>query len=307
MVATLTILDPVRGLRSALWLRFRQGRRELFYLLARLLALGIRVLPSFAARWPLRGLARLAWPLRRGDRCTALRQLRLAFPDRSEAWRCWVGRTALLRMADNLVSGLRGTEEPWLSPADSRLLRDLAEEGRPTVVLMAHYGAWELAGPVLARIFPSFGAFTANPHNDRLDRWLKAERRGRGIEVFDRHRDRISAARWLRRGGTLAILADHRSAVATRPVPWFGRLAPTVVGPARLARWAGASILPVRVVGGPGHYELRLGPVLREVGEFDEDEVLVWCNERIEEWVAEDPTQWTWWHDRYGDEEDRDG
>lgn len=297
---TLTPLRTALGttLGSAWW-GVRRARRVAFYSLVRGLAALVRGVPVPVANGALRGLAAIAWWTRRGDRGLALRQLRLAFPDRSPAWHRWVARTALTRLAENLVSNVRGDEPVWTSPGGRRRLRSLRERGRPLLVVMAHYGPWELAGPALAGELPAFAALTANPHNARVDAWLRRERQQRGVEVFDRHRERHSAAKWLRRGGTLAVLVDYHSG-STQPVEWFGVPTPTVVGPARLARWAGADMVGVRVRGGPGHRELVVGPVLEEARGRDLDEILRWCNSVTEAWIREDPTHWTWWHDRFG-------
>jgi Kdo2-lipid IVA lauroyltransferase/acyltransferase len=293
-------LAPVRVSVGGVWLHIRRARRLLFYVIVRVLVAVLRGIPSSVARLPLRGLAQVAWWTRPGDRRIALRQLELAFPLRAPAWRRWVARTALSRLADNLVSNLRDDEPLWISPESADRLGSLGEQGRPVLVLMGHYGAWELVGPALASLVPPFAALTANPHNHRLDAWLRRQRLERGVQVFDRHRERLSAARWLRRGGTLALLADHRSSAVTRRIPWFGRPAPTVIGPARLARWARASIVAICVKGGPGHYELEVGPILDDAESRSEEDVLRWCNECSEAWIVADPTQWTWWHDRYG-------
>lgn len=281
---------------------WRRARRLLFYALVRLSTGTLRRLPRRVCVAGMRGLGRLAWRLLGPERRIALRQLARAFPQMTPAQRERLGRESLEALGENLVDCLRADVPVEIGPEARRRLEEVRNRRRPVVVLMGHLSAFELVGPCLVEQLSPFAAVTADPHNHRVDAWLRGQREARGVRVFDRRRERWGAARWLRRGGTLALLADHRGAVDSRPIPWFGRPAPTPTGPARLARWADAVILPVTLRRSRGRLELHVEEALPDAASRDEDDVMKWCNRRLEDWIRRSPREWTWFHDRYGEQ-----
>jgi lauroyl/myristoyl acyltransferase len=179
--------------------------------------------------------------------------------------------------------------------ADRTRLEDELRKG-PVLALMAHAGAWELVGPVLVEVTGRFAAVTADPHNPQVGGWLRREREARHVECFDRDREVASAARWLARGGCLAVLADHRPRGEFVEVDWFGHRTPTASGPARLARIAGATIVPVGIRrAGDGH-EMSCGAAFAPSGNPQADAAR--CNAALEELILASREEWTWFHER---------
>ncbi|RKZ13235.1 hypothetical protein DRQ53_00225 [bacterium] len=277
----------------------RRWRRWGFLLLVRGLVGILRRLPVAAARRILHGLARIAWCCLRTERRIAGRQIALALPELDDSARDVLWRSSLLRLADNLLDMIRA-DAPVAFAGDGRtLLRGMLDRG-PVLLLMAHAGAWELVGPAVVEVTEEFGAITADPHNAPLGAWLRRERELRQIRCFDRDREVAAAARWLARGGCLAVLADHRPRGASTIAPWFGYPAPTTTGPARLARAARATILPlgIRRVG-QGH-QIGLGEPIIPTG--DENVDAARCNGALEDLILRSPEEWTWFHDRYDED-----
>lgn len=274
----------------------RRWRRRVFYVLVRVLVGILRRLPITAARRILHDLGRVAWRLRGSERRIAQVQLGLALPELSAPRREELARVSLLRLGDNLLDMIRADALVEFPSGDRERLKALLDTG-PVLVLMAHAGAWELLGPALVQCTDAFGALTADPHNARLGSWLRREREARGIRCFDRDREVPAAARWLARGGCLAILADHLPRGARVQAPWFGRPAPTTVGPARLARVAGATILPLGIRREGDAHRIGLGTPFVPSGEAEADAAR--CNAALEELILRSPEEWTWFHDRY--------
>ncbi|HKI83039.1 MAG TPA: hypothetical protein VKA63_01785, partial [Candidatus Krumholzibacteria bacterium] len=225
--------------------RLRMARRFVFYASVRSLAWLARRSPRRLAVGFMEGLGLLAYSCRRGDREVAMRQLALAFPDWDEETRRRAARESFVCLGRNLLDSVRGEARVRIASTDEERLARIQESGDPVLVLSLHLGSWELLGRWLANRFPAMGVVTANPHNHWIDSWLARERAALGLRTFDRRREVLAAARWLRRGGSLAVLADHRSQVSSVSAPFFGRPAPTAVGPQRLARRSRARILPV--------------------------------------------------------------
>jgi KDO2-lipid IV(A) lauroyltransferase len=261
-----------------------------------MLAGALRRLPKPVGRAFLRGLAGIAWAVLRKERGIARSQLARAFPDLAPARRDAVARASLRSLGDNLLDMLRADAAVSFPAADRVKLEECLQRG-PVLALMAHAGAWELLGPVLVQATGRFAAVTAEPHNAQLGAWLRREREARHIRCFDRDREVAAAARWLAGGGCLAVLADHRPRGQAVEAPWFDYPAPTAAGPARLARIAGASILPVGIRRvGDGH-EMSCGAAFAPSGNPQADAAR--CNQALEELILASPEEWTWFHNRY--------
>lgn len=281
--------------------RFRMARRWIFYVLVRSLAELVRVLPRAWSGTLLAGLGSLAWRIRPHDRELTLRQLGYAFPELSTEQRRAMGCACFVLFGRNLADSVRAGLPVSIAPEDDRRFTRAANSGRPLLLLALHLGCWEQLGRWLALRLEKMGTVTANPHNHWVDRWLRNERSALGLRTFDRRREPLGAARWLRRGHPLAILADHRGQVESVDAEFFGYPAPTAVGPARLARRCGACILPVGITReGSGHRVLVGHEIQWSLGD-DDVTVATRCNAALEDLIRRAPTEWTWFHDRYGE------
>jgi KDO2-lipid IV(A) lauroyltransferase len=230
------------------------------------------------------------------ERRIAQMQIGFALPELTSSGRNRLAQASLLCLGDNLLDMIRAKAPVEFSGADRARLAGLLGEG-PVLVLMAHAGAWELVGPVLVQCTGAFGALIADPHNVRLGAWMRREREARGIHCFDRDHEVPAAARWLSRGGCLAVLADHRPRGARVEAPWFGRGASTTTGPARLARVAGATILPLGIRRDGDVHRIGLGRSFVPSGERGADAAR--CNAALEDLILSSPEEWTWFHNRY--------
>jgi KDO2-lipid IV(A) lauroyltransferase len=275
----------------------RRWRRWGFYALLRLFAGTLRRMPRPFGRAALRGLGRLAWMVLGAERALARENLRRALPELTESRRERLARASMLRLGENLLDMARGGVRVEFDAGHRARLTELLESG-PVLCLMAHCGAWELVGPELVQCSGGrFGAVVASPHNRWVGEWLRREREFRGIRCFDRDQEVAAAAKWLSRGGCLAVLADHRPRGARVLAPWFGYDAPTTTGPARLAAVAGATIVPLGIRRENDGHRIGLGTPFVPTGDVGRDAVR--CNEALQELILRSPEEWTWFHDRY--------
>lgn len=278
----------------------RRLRRLLFYAVVRALAAGAARVPVRMAVTGMRLLGSLAWRVLPRERATARCQVRQAFPGLTVPSQESLARRSFAEFGENLVHSLRGEGPVVIAEADRVRLENVLAEARPVLVLTAHLGPWEVLGQYLAAIAAPLGVVTANPHNARLDRWLRERRSRRGMRAFDRRRQPLAAARWLRSGRTLAVLADLRGAGASASVPWFGLDAPTLVGPGRLARRCGARILPVGIRREGARHRVLVGQEVDWEDAAGDRDLTARCNAALEDLIRRAPAQWPWFHDRYG-------
>jgi len=181
----------------------------------------------------------------------------------------------------------------------------LAGEGKGAVMVTAHYGNWELFGAAFGmRTGGRLKYLLPAQSNAGSDRYLNEVRRKLGVEPLTIGYGMRSGLRALRAGFFLGMLPDQDARKAGIHVPFFGRLASTHTGPARLAVRTGSPI----GVGwiertGRGRFRARLHAVLRpRSGAPEESEVERLTREMtavIEAAIRERPDHWYWIHRRW--------
>lgn len=178
------------------------------------------------------------------------------------------------------------------------------------IVLTAHFGSFELFAAIMtARGVPlSIVHRTAN--NPRLDRMITRWRQASGIEVIRRGEAARAVLRSLR-GGRVVVMPLDQDTRREQGVftPFFGRLACTRDGPARLAMRTGVPVVPAFMfrVGGSARHRIRVYPALELVPEGSDRaatsaaalENVQRMTAVIEAAVREAPTQWIWSHRRW--------
>ncbi len=268
-------------------------------------------------RLPLRGaqawgafVGALGFALSKRYRDVADRNLQWAFGDALDPDR----RRALVRRV--FVNFGRATlgeflKAPFLTPdalrqlvkADTYAPIDaLLARGKGLILVTAHFGNWELlarrailegyAVTVVARQGddPAFNALT-----DRL-------RANGGYEVHPRGASPRLLLQRLRQNKIVAILPDQKSDDVF--VPFFGKTAGTVAGPAVLALKTGAPIVPMFCPRLPdGTYQVVICPEINTQptgdAKADTQRIMADINLAIEEIVRRFPDQWLWLHDRW--------
>lgn len=240
-------------------------------------------------------------------RRVALENLARAFPERSESERvAWLdehyremGRIAaeygrlgrLVRAPDGEVLARIERED---------LLRSLV--GRGAVVVSGHYGNFELGAALCGRINPI--EFLVKPlSNARVDARVTRLRRDAGVGIISTRGGVKQVFKALRAGRWIAMAADQDAGRHGVFVPFFGRLASTAEGPARIALQARVPM----IVGGmrrlaDGRHVLSFSDVREPEGEPTEANVLAltaWHTAMLEARVREAPEQYFWLHRRW--------
>lgn len=240
----------------------------------------------------------------------ARRNLARAFPDKSEDER----EAIVLAMWDNL--GRTAAEFPHIASlsigSDTRIAFEGIEHieaaralGRGALYFGAHFGNWEMFGPVaLAHGIPLNLVYRA-PNNRRLD-WLFTERGNLGAEMIPK--GPLGARRMLQllhEGKAIGLLVDQKMNDGI-PVPFFGRDAMTAPAIAQFALKFGSPILPAHTIRLKGaHFRLVVEPPLVLPPAEDRHAailaVMTEINRIIEGWIREHPEQWLWVHRRWPD------
>jgi KDO2-lipid IV(A) lauroyltransferase len=172
---------------------------------------------------------------------------------------------------------------------------------RGIIMVTAHTGGWETAGPLLKRDFSLDVMIAMQTERDEEARRIQDSARTRsGIKVAHVGDDPLAVLplfSHLRRGGVLGVQIDRAPrAMQSLPVDFLGAPWRVPSGPFELARATGAPILPVftrRL--GYFQYEIRLGPLI-EVTRGSARALLVdaarSATAEMERFIREHPTHW---------------
>ena len=240
-------------------------------------------------------------------RKVARTNLALAFPERPLAEREAIlaahylemgriaaeyGRLARLALAPEgeVVTGGEGVDA----------LRELA--GRGVLMLSGHMGNFELAAAWLSRYNPV--DFLVKPlGNPAVDARIERLRRAAGVGVISTRGGVKQVFRALRAGHWIAVAADQDAGRHGVFVPFFGRLASTAEGAARIALQTGTPMtLGTMRRQHDGRHLLMFDPPRQSQGLTDEaavTELTAWHTALLERRVRETPEQYFWLHRRW--------
>ncbi len=274
------------------------------------LALGIvwllRLLPLSLLAPIGQALGMLLYLLARERRFVTLTNLRLCFPDLSEAQRARIARAHFRCMGRVLIEQSIAW---WSSPR--RLLRMVRVEDQqhldralsaPVIVLGMHFVGLELGA---IRLSKDYGMIDLYSHQKDpvFDAVLLKGRSRFGRSLFLSRQDGIRAVvRAMKDGWSLFYLPDMDLGPKDSIfVPFFGVPAATVPGLSRIARLTRAHVVPLvirQLPGGQG-YVARFYPAWEN---FPSDDVAAdtrRMNAFIEQRVREIPEQYYWLHKRF--------
>jgi len=248
------------------------------------------------------------------SRKVGMRNLAIAFPDKSEAERraileeCWdnLGRLAveychLDRIWDFDPTGARVSRIE--TDAIERFVA-LRDDGKPAIIVSAHLGNWELPMVAAAAHGLEAAALYRAPNNRWIAKWVLGQRRIAMGELIPSRRGSVhQLSRVLAEGKHLGLLTDqyfYDGVVA----PFFGRDTYTNQTFARLARLHDCPVHAIRVIRLPGdRFRIDLTEALElprdAEGRVDPAGAVRVMNAVFEGWIREHPGQWLWLHRKW--------
>lgn len=241
----------------------------------------------------------------------AMENLRLAFPERSEAERAAIAREAWENLGRTTceyvhLAVLFDVEGGRVEADEATFARfaALKASGKPALVFAAHLANWELPAVAAHRMGQPAAILYRTPNNRRVAAdivALRAPIMGRLIPAGLAAPIRMAEA--LDEGLTLGMLVDQRFGRGPR-VPFFGVPAASNPFLARLARRFEAPVHGLRAIRLPGNrFRLELTEALDlprdAAGKVEVEATTALVNRIIEGWIREHPGQWLWMHRRW--------
>ncbi|MCX7825207.1 MAG: hypothetical protein N2689_06575, partial [Verrucomicrobiae bacterium] len=225
----------------------------LVYASAKLLLSLARLAPLAALAAIGRCVGRLAFAVDRRHRRVALRNLCIAFPEKSDAERRAIARESFARIAQNFVLMAKVAQLPREKIADLLEItglehfRQIRARGKGVVALLGHFGNWELLSRVnnVAREIRSLDVIRPLK-SAALDKIVRELRSAGDMRFVERGEATAAAVAWLRENETVSLFVDQRAGAGHGLwLPFFGRLTSCETGPAILARRTGAGIASI--------------------------------------------------------------
>jgi KDO2-lipid IV(A) lauroyltransferase len=253
----------------------------------------------------------LIWVLRIRRR-VALENLRLAFPEKTEAERLTIARANYRHLGQMIPDFLRVPSMP-AAELDRLLVFDGWENlvaamalGKGVIACTAHFGNFDLLasanarrGVPLTQIAREMGRNFAN------DLWRAARRRS-GVDelVVKKGHTMRAAMKALREGRVLGYVIDQNQPTRAIFPTFFGVPAATASTPAYLSRKTGAAVVfALSVPMGDGRHKVLVeGPLdVPHTGNPEADDLVFMqqLNDKLEHWVRLHPERWYWLHRRW--------
>ena len=270
------------------------------------------ILPRSVARSLAATVANLLFSVQPKLKKTAEFNLRLAFPEWTDAQR----KEATRKMVRNLG---------WMAAEFARLPRltkaniekvvileghenflEGQRRGKGVIYLTGHIGAWELSSFAHALYgYPLH--YMARPlDNQRLDALVNKYRCASGNRPIFKNESARVVLKILKESGTVGILADQNTLPAEGVfVDFFGESACTTTGIARVALHTDAAVVPGYAYWDETiqKYRLRFEPAVELIRTGDTERDVLENTQRfakvIEEIIRKHPDQWVWVHQRW--------
>lgn len=288
----------------------RPPLHHLEFLLARMLERAVSTLPEKKADTFGRSVGRMIHRI--GIRRELVEEnLRLAFPEKDEAWLAHtavaayehLGREAAAIMRLSRLDGKAILERTI--PVGWNQMEEALSLNRGLLLVSGHFGNWEIAAATVAARGMPMAAIVRRQDNRLVDERLQQLRRNLGIETIYQSDAPSRVPRILRANGVVGIVGDQDARRTGIFVPFFGRPASTHRGPALFAMRLDAPVMSCiarRLPGPDAMYEVVGERVdVQRTGNLDADirTLTEAIARRLEEQVRTAPEQYFWFHRRW--------
>lgn len=175
------------------------------------------------------------------------------------------------------------------------------KNGKGVMLIAAHFGNWELAGPILGMFKYPLSAVARFLPNELVDKLLNYSRKYHGEKVIYKDNALKDMMRVLKNNGVLAIVSDQDARSAGIFVDFMGVKSSTTRSPALLHIRFGTPLIMLNCYRSRKdrfYYTLSFEPCPKPV-ENDTEHITQALTYQIEKAIKEHPEQWMWFHRRW--------
>jgi len=273
---------------------------------------GLGVLPRPLGRSFAAAVARILYALLPKLQKTAELNLRIAFPDWSDAQRKAVSR-GMIRNLGWMAAEFARLPKLTKENIEQVVILDGHENfleghrrGKGVLYLTGHIGAWELSSFAHALYGYPLHYMARRIDNQRIDALVNGYRCLSGDRPIFKNESARVMLKVLKEAGTVGILADQNTMPEEAVfVDFFGKPASTTTGIARVALHTDAAVVPGYAVWDANlrKYRLRFEPPVELIRTGDPERDVVENSQKftkvIEDIIRMYPDQWVWIHGRW--------
>jgi KDO2-lipid IV(A) lauroyltransferase len=284
------------------------------YLILKGFSFLINLFPERFALWVGRQVGNVAYYLDWEHRNVALQNLHIAFgQEKSEEERRSIAKRNFQHMGMMVIEFFRilGMDTETYKKKVSvegleETLKLLEEKKKGGLLLIGHFGNWELMG-IMSKVIQIPILAIAKPikQNEKLYRFILGIRDKAGLTIISPENATQKVGQALSKNWLVAVLIDQRAKRSRGVwVDFFGKKAPTMPGLAVMAMRSGAPVVPAFMIrnGFQKHRLVVKKPVeLVLTGDREKDvEINMQRFTRVlESMIREYPDQWVWIHRRW--------
>ncbi|MGV6858088.1 MAG: lysophospholipid acyltransferase family protein [bacterium] len=266
-------------------------------------------LPLAATHALGRWLGRAAWRLDKKSRQVALINLKIAYPEASEAWRIATAKKSFLAMGESLLESPRlwrlpveSLNELTLNPEVLDTIKQIFDQGNGLVIATPHQGSWEYQG-LISGIHTRMTSLFRPPRMQKVSQLVKQGREHAGATLVPTDASGVKAlTKALRNGDCTGILPDQRPAEGGGvEVNFFGHPAYTMMLLPKLIAKRQVPVLLVfaeRAAKGKG-FTLRVLKGSEGLYAANIEEACQTMNDQLEELIRHCPEQYNWAYKRF--------
>lgn len=260
-----------------------------------------KILPVRIASYLGSVLGTIIYPFMRYRNRIALRNMEIAFPDKTAAERVEILKK-MWKHFGRFFAEMPHTRETLIGAEieGSELLEMTKEDGVGGFLCSAHLGNWEFASNYAAQNYYQLHPVYRPANNPWIEKIMFKGRAG--VLIPKGNVGARILLDLLKKGEHVAILCDQRFREGI-PVPFFGKMAMTPSAMVTFSYKMNLPILMGKSIRMPdGH--LKMTVLLLEKSTAENTEVAVFetverMNQILESWIRETPEQWLWIHRRF--------
>jgi KDO2-lipid IV(A) lauroyltransferase len=189
---------------------------------------------------------------------------------------------------------------------NEELIQLLFDKGKGIIVLLGHFGNWELLADIFGSKIPCLSVVAKPMRNRLVDEWLARKRAAASVETIytDHALRKIYEA--IKNNGMVAVLIDQNAGSQGTPARFLGKETSTVRTVAGLVHKTGCAVLPIyAIMGDDGTYDVTMSvaPQPELSGKSEEEAITVLQtqhNDILSDWIKKNPEHWFgWFHKRF--------
>jgi KDO2-lipid IV(A) lauroyltransferase len=186
------------------------------------------------------------------------------------------------------------------------LLQPLLDRGKGVIVLLGHFGNWEILADMFGSRVGCLNVVAKPMHNRLVDEWLAVKRAAAKVETIYVEKALRKMYEVLKKNQILAILIDQHAGGQGTLVPFLGKETSTVRTVAGLVHKTGCAVLPTyALLREDNSYDIMIAvaPDLDCAGMSPDQAIDAYQrqhNDIISEWIKKHPEHWFgWFHKRF--------